>query len=67
MSDRLLRAVDVAELLDLSPATIIRWSESGKLPFIRLGGTKQGRLRFRESDIESLLESWASQPPEKVA
>jgi excisionase family DNA binding protein len=45
-------------MLDVSPATIVDWAEAGKLPFIRLGGTKRGRLRFRESDIEALLRSW---------
>jgi excisionase family DNA binding protein len=53
MSDQLLRAVDVAELLGLSPATVLDWFESEKLP-----GFKVGRaVRFRESEVLAWLEA----------
>jgi excisionase family DNA binding protein len=53
VTERLLTAVEVAELLGFSSATIQDWSEQGKLPGFRLGG----RLRFRESEVLAVLEA----------
>jgi predicted DNA-binding transcriptional regulator AlpA len=62
MSERLLTAAEVADLLSLSPATILdRW-EGGDLPGFRLFGRKGGPVRFRLSEIEALLESWRDGP-----
>jgi excisionase family DNA binding protein len=53
MSDHLLHAYEVAELLGLSTDTILDWFEAGKLP-----GFKVGRaVRFRESEIQAWLEA----------
>ncbi len=55
MNERLLRAREVAELLDLSPSTVLDWFEADppKLP-----GFKVGRaVRFRESEILAWLEA----------
>ncbi len=48
----LIRARDVAELLDYSPATIVDWAEAGRIPHFKVGG----RLRFRWSEVEAWLE-----------
>jgi excisionase family DNA binding protein len=58
LSEPLLRAHDVAELLAISPATVLDWFEAGKLPGFRLGGRKGGPVRFRLSEIEAQLEGW---------
>jgi predicted DNA-binding transcriptional regulator AlpA len=44
VSERLLRTRDVAELLDVSCETVLRWHRSGKLPGGRRLGTNV--LRF---------------------
>lgn len=49
----LLRARDVADLLDVSPATVLDWWEAGKLPGFRLSSRA---VRFRESEVLAWLE-----------
>ena len=53
VSDRLLRTRDVAELLDVSCETVLRWHRSGKLP----GGRRLGSnvLRFDRGELETWL------------
>lgn len=53
MSHRLLTAAEVAERLGFSPATVVDWAEAGKIPGFRIGG----RLRFRWSEVEAVLEA----------
>ena len=54
MTDRLLRTRDVAERLDVSCETVLRWYRSGKLP----GGRRLGSnvLRFSESEFEAWVD-----------
>jgi excisionase family DNA binding protein len=52
MTDRLLTAREVAELLGFTPGTIVDWYEAGKLPGFKVGG----RLRFRREEVEAWLE-----------
>jgi len=56
VTDRLLRAFEVADLLGFSPATVLDRFERGDLPGFRLG-RKGGPVRFRESEIEAWIES----------
>ena len=53
VSERLLRTRDVADLLDVSVETVLRWHRSGKLP----GGYRLASnvLRFSESALEAWL------------
>ena len=55
MTDLLLRSRDVAELLDVSCETVLRWHRSGKLP----GGRRLGSnvLRFDRGELELWLEA----------
>ena len=53
MSGRLLTTREVAELVSLSPETILRRYRAGELRGVRLGSNV---LRFRESDVEAWLE-----------
>lgn len=52
-SPELLTTTEVAELLRVTPSTVIRWVESGKLPGIRAGAG--AHWRFRRADVEQLL------------
>ena len=48
-----LRTAEVAELLQVSPKTVSRWAQEGKLPFLRTLG---GHRRYPKSKIEQLRE-----------
>ena len=52
MSEGLLTAAEVAEILGFSTATIVDWAEAGKIPCFKIGG----RLRFRESEVLAWIE-----------
>lgn len=51
---RLLTTREVADLLNLSRETVMRWANVGKLPAIKL---PSGALRFREDELAQGLES----------
>ena len=57
MSEPLLRARDVAERLDVSVETVLRWHRGGKLP----GGRRLSSsiLRFDAQEIEAWIEGMA--------
>jgi DNA-binding transcriptional MerR regulator len=54
MSPKTLGTKDVARLLDVSEATVRRYSEAELLPAVRL--TPTGPRRFREEDVRRLLK-----------
>lgn len=65
MTERLLTARELGQLLGFAAATIVDWAEAGKLPAFKIGG----RLRFRVSEVETWLEERRQTPrpqPEKV-
>ena len=53
MIEPLLTARELAELLGLSPSTVLDWFEAGRLPGFKLGRA----VRFRESEVEAWLEA----------
>ena len=54
--DRLIKATDVAELLNVRPATVYALVQRGVLPHVRISeGAKRPLLRFRLTDIERFL------------
>jgi excisionase family DNA binding protein len=55
----LLTAREVADLLGVSPETILRWTRRGELPAIRLPG---GALRYREDALDEWLTLRATRP-----
>jgi excisionase family DNA binding protein len=58
VSDRLLTARELAERWSLSADTILdRW-QRGEIPGYRIGGKVGSPVRFRESDVLALEESW---------
>jgi len=58
VTDRLLTARELGELLGLSSSSVLdRW-QAGDLPGYRLFGKKGGPVRFRLAEIEAALEAW---------
>lgn len=62
--DGLVGIGDAAKHVGLSPATLRRYVESGHLAAVRL---PSGRLRFRTSDLDSLLTPSRQLPPTSPA
>jgi excisionase family DNA binding protein len=52
VSEPLLTARELAELLCISPDTLLRWTRAGKVPALRLPG---GAIRYRPDAIEAWL------------
>jgi excisionase family DNA binding protein len=67
MSERLRTARQVADRLGYSVDTILRWTREGKLTGYRVSGTKRGRLRYLDSDIDALLADRATAAPAREA
>jgi excisionase family DNA binding protein len=59
MSGPLLTARAVAELLDVSAETVLRWTRRGELPAIRLPG---GAIRYRGDELDAWLSLRATSP-----
>jgi excisionase family DNA binding protein len=57
MTGRLLTARTVADLLDVSPATVLRWTRQGQLPAVRLPG---GAVRYPEDEFRGWLSERAT-------
>jgi excisionase family DNA binding protein len=53
VTERLLTARELADLLGFAPGTVVDWAEAGTLPAFKIGG----RLRFRESEVLDWLEA----------
>jgi excisionase family DNA binding protein len=57
MTDRLLTAREVAEVLGVSAETVLRWVRAGKLPAIRL---PSGAIRFQEPALDAWMAERAT-------
>lgn len=55
----LLTARHVAELCDVSPDTVLRWTRDGKVPALRL---PSGQIRYRREQIDAWLNDRATAP-----
>jgi excisionase family DNA binding protein len=67
VTERLLTARKVAEFLDVSTETVLRWTRQGKLPAVRLPG---GAIRYLPDTLDGwLLEraTGASDAPREVS
>jgi len=51
---KLLKAIEVDELLRYSAGKTLRLAKAGKIPFVRL---PDGSIRFEESAIQKILKS----------
>jgi predicted DNA-binding transcriptional regulator AlpA len=63
MTERLLTARELGELLGLSASTVLDRFERGDLAGFRLFGRKGGPVRFRLSEIEAQLDGWRVNGP----
>lgn len=52
--DRLMTPAEVAHLFRVDPKTVTRWAAAGRIGSIRTPG---GHRRFRESEVQALLEA----------
>jgi excisionase family DNA binding protein len=57
-----LRAREVAEALDVSPETVLRWTRRGNLPAIRL---PSGGIRYRPDELADWLDARATATPSR--
>jgi excisionase family DNA binding protein len=57
VTDRLLTARQVADLLGVSAETVLRWTRRGELPAFRLPG---GALRYRADALDLWLNEHAT-------
>jgi excisionase family DNA binding protein len=56
VSEPLLTAVEVARILKVKPVTVHAAAADGRIPCVRVWqGKKRALVRFRKSDIRSLL------------
>lgn len=60
VTGRLLTARALADMLDVTPATVLRWSRRGDLPALRL---PSGQIRYRPAEIDAWL-AYRSVPAE---
>ena len=51
---RYLRTSEVADLLQVSPKTVSRWAQEGRLPYLRTLG---GHRRYPDAEIRALLQT----------
>lgn len=59
-----LTVAQVAEQLEVSPRTVLRWVERGDLAAVRLPG---GRLRVAEAELAAALKRWQAVPRRMLA
>ena len=50
-NEQLLTPKQLSEWLQIKLSTIYKWSHSGYIPCIKLGGQEKGSLRFSRADI----------------
>jgi excisionase family DNA binding protein len=62
--DRLLTIRELAERLGISLGTAYHWLSQGRLPCVRLSSRC---VRFREGDVEKMLEQLAQAPERDVS
>jgi excisionase family DNA binding protein len=54
-----LTASQAADILHVSPKTVSRWAQEGRLPFTRTLG---GHRRFPEAEIRALVDTLTERP-----
>ncbi len=54
-----MRAAEVADILHVSPETVSRWANEGKLPFLKTLG---GHRRYPAAEIRQLANQLQVQP-----
>lgn len=62
---RQLTVSQVAEILAVSPKSVRRYVEDGKLPAAQLTGAEHGSLRVDPRDLEDFLRKRKPEPPKQ--
>jgi excisionase family DNA binding protein len=57
MTNRLVTAREVGELLGVSAETVLRWVRAGKLPAV---GLPSGGIRFRQDQLDAWMDKRAT-------
>jgi excisionase family DNA binding protein len=60
----LLTAREVAKLLGVTPATVLRWTRAGELPAITL---PSGQIRYQQDALEQWLAGRATDGQSRVS
>lgn len=55
-NDKMLTVKEVADLLNIHPNTLRRWSEQGRIVTYKINS--RGDRRFKRSDIEKFLDEF---------
>jgi excisionase family DNA binding protein len=63
VTERLLTSRELADVLGFAAGTIVDWAEAGSVPAFKIGG----RLRFRESEVLTWLETKRTGQEEKLS
>ncbi len=64
--ETLLRAKDVAQILNVRPSTVYELAHRGVLPHIRITeGSRRALIRFRPADVELFLKQRSVAVPER--
>jgi excisionase family DNA binding protein len=53
----LLTVDETADYLNLTPQTVRRLHRDGVLPSVKIGGKAKSRIRFKQGDLDALIES----------
>lgn len=56
MIEKMYTRKEVAELLNVSYATIVNWVSEGKLKAIKIGNTHNSPVRVPESSLQKLIK-----------
>lgn len=57
----------IAKKFDLKPRTVRRWIETGRLPAVRRGTSRQARWMVRVEDVLRLIEESSSRASQHVS
>jgi excisionase family DNA binding protein len=57
MNTAILTTKQVAEVFAVTPSTVVKWADAGRLPFFRTPG---GHRRFLRVEVEALRDSTKS-------
>ena len=61
--DKLLRAKEVAEVLQMDESSVNRLSNAGRLPFaVRLPGNRRSQWRYNEGKLREWIEGGGERP-----
>ena len=54
-NERLLAKLEAAKYLNISVRTLDLWISQRKVPYIKLGSTRGSLVRFKKSDLETMV------------